>query len=97
MNNKAMRQRAEDIEKTRRLLKQFLYALHKSEGFGQNRLLRVLMEWAEIYKEVNDPKNDSNDEMLMIDRVLDEVVPSRYITKSVGREPLRDRYGRPIK
>lgn len=97
MNNRAMKQRAEDIEKTRRLLKQFLYALHKSEGFGQNRLLRVLMEWAEVYKEVNDPKNDSNDEMLMIDRVLDEVVPSRYITKSVGREPLRDRYGRPIK
>ena len=97
MNNKAMRQRAEDIEKTRRLLKQFLYALHKSEGFGQNRLLRVLMEWAEVYKEVNDPKNDSNDEMLMIDSVLDKVVPSRYITKSIGREPLRDRYGRPIK
>lgn len=97
MNNKAMKQRAEDIEKTRRLLKQFLYALHKSEGFGQNRLLRVLMEWAEVYKEVNDPKNDSNDEMLMIDKVLDQVVPSRYITKSVGREPLRDRYGRPIK
>lgn len=96
-SNKMMKQRAEDIEKTRRLLKQFLYALHKSEGFGQNRLLRVLMEWAEVYKEVNDPKNDSNDEMLMIDRVLDEVVPSRYITKSVGREPLRDRYGRPIK
>lgn len=96
-SNKIMKQRAEDIEKTRRLLKQFLYALHKSEGFGQNRLLRVLMEWAEVYKEVNDPKNDSNDEMLMIDRVLDEVVPSRYITKSVGREPLRDRYGRPIK
>lgn len=24
-------------------------------------------------------------------------VRSRYITKSVGREPLRDRYGRPIK
>lgn len=42
-------------------------------------------------------KNDSNDEMLMIDSVLDKVVPSRYITKSVGREPLRDRYGRPIK
>ena len=96
-SNKMMKQRAEDIEKTRRLLKQFLYALHKSEGFGQNRLLRVLMEWAEVYKEVNDPKNDSNDEMLMIDRVLDEVVPSRYITKSVGHEPLRDRYGRPIK
>jgi len=96
-SNKMMKQRAEDIEKTRRLLKQFLYALHKSEGFGQNRLLRVLMEWAEVYKEVNDPKNDSNDEMLMIDRVLDEVVPSRYITKSVGREPLRDRYGRLIK
>lgn len=97
MNNKAMRQRAEDIEKTRRLLKQFLFALHRSEGFGQNRLLRVLMEWAEVYKEVNDPKNDSSDEMMMIDAVLDKVVPSRYITKSVGREPLRDRYGRPIK
>lgn len=96
-SNKALKQRAEDIEKTRRLLKQFLYALHKSEGFGQNRLLRVLMEWAEVYKEVNDPKNNANDEMLMIDRVLDQVVPSRYITKSVGREPLRDRYGRIIK
>lgn len=97
MSNKDMKQRAEGIEKTRQLLKQFLYALHKSEGFGQNRLLRVLMEWAEVYKEANDPKNNANDEMLMIDRVLDKVVPSRYITKSVGREPLRDRYSRPIK
>lgn len=94
--SKATKQRIEDIEKTRTLLKQFLYALHKSEGFGERRLMRVLYEWSEVYAEVNDPKNNDNDEMLIIDAMLDTVVPSRYLTKAVGREPLKNRKGKEI-
>lgn len=94
--NKQAKQRADDIEKTRRLLKQFLFALHKSEGFGENRLLRVLIEWSEVYQYVNDPKNNANDEMMMIDRILDQVTPSAYVAKTIGHEKLLDNKGRPV-
>lgn len=94
--SKLMEERARDIDKTRRLLKQFLYALHKSEGFSEKRLLRVLTEWADVYKFVNDPKNNANDEMLMIDRVLDTLIP-RTIMSAVGYEKLLDMKGREIK
>ncbi len=97
MKNKKAIERANDIEKTRRLLKQFLYALHLSEGFGEKRLLRVLLEWSNVYSCVNDPKNNANDEMLLLDDVLDKVVPSKLITKSVGEEKLLDNKGREIK
>ncbi len=94
--SKLMEERARDIDKTRRLLKQFLYALYKSEGFGERRLIRVLAEWAEVYKFVNDPKNNANDEMLMIDRVLDTMIP-RTVMSAVGYEKLLDTRGREIK
>lgn len=94
--DKEAKKRAERIEWTRKLLKQFLYALHKSEGYGEQRLLRVLVEWSEVYEFVNDPKNNENDEMLLIDSVLDRVIPSRFVT-AIGREKLRDRKGKEIK
>ena len=94
--SKLMEERARDIDKTRRLLKQFLYALHKSESFGERRLMRVLAEWADVYKVVNDPKNNENDEMLMIDRVLDTTIP-RTVMSAVGYEKLLDTRGREVK
>lgn len=94
--SKLMEERARDIDKTRRLLKQFLYALHKSEGYGERRLVRVLAEWASVYKFVNDPKNNDNDEMLMIDRVLDGVLPKTVIS-AIGYEKLLDMKGRVVK
>ncbi len=93
---KLQMERVREIEQTRRILKQFLYALHTSEGFGEMRLLRVLLEWSEVYDKVNDPKNNANDEMMLIDSLLDKVVPSRLVTKSVGYEPLKDKKGRKI-
>ena len=94
--SKLMEQRAKDIDKTRRLLKQFLYALHISEGFGERRLIRVVYEWSQVYEHVKDPKNNENDEMLMIDRVLDNVLP-RTVLSSIGYEKLLDDKGREIK
>lgn len=94
--SKIAEERARDAEKTRRLLKQFLYALHVSEGFGEQRLLRVLIEWSEVYKQVNDPRNNDNDEMLMIDRVLDTTLPKRMMS-AIEYEKLRDRKGKEIK
>lgn len=93
---KQMEERARRIDETRRLLKQFLYALHVSEGFGEQRLVRVLNEWADVYEFVKDPKNNENDEMLMIDRVLDTKL-SRTVMTSVGYEKLLDMKGREIK
>lgn len=89
MINKKAIEHAKDVEKTRQLLKQFLYALHKSEGYGQERLLRVLLTWSETHKIVNDPKNNKTDEMLMIDRILDEVCPSRLLTLAIGKEKIK--------
>lgn len=94
--SKLMEERARNIDMTRRLLKQFLYALYKSEGYGEQRLMRVLMTWAETYKIVKDPKNDENSEMLMIDRVLDTVIP-KTVMSAVGYEKLLDSKGREIK
>lgn len=94
--SKLMEERARDIDKTRRLLKQFLYALHVSEGYGEQRLVRVLAEWSEVYKFVNDPKNNANDEMLMIDRVLDTIIP-KTVMSAVGYEKLLDMRGREVK
>lgn len=98
MNNmrKRMEQRAKDVEKTRRLLKQFLYALHVSEGFGERRLVRVVYEWSQVYEHVNNPKNNENDEMLMIDKVLDNILP-KPILSSIGYEKLLNRKGEEIK
>ena len=93
---KLMEERARRIDETRRLLKQFLYALHVSEGFGEQRLIRVLDEWANVYNVVKDPKNNENDEMLMIDRVLDTKIP-RTVMTSIGYEKLLDMKGREIK
>lgn len=93
---KELEERAKRQEHTRRLLKQFLYALHVSEGFGEGRLLRVLVEWAEVYQKVNDPRNNANDEMLMIDRVLENVFPEGCMV-SIGYEKLLDRKGKEIK
>lgn len=94
--SKLMEERAREQNHTRRILKQLLYALHRSEGYGEQRLVRVLDEWADVYKIVNDPKNDSNDEMLMIDRVLDNVIPETVMS-AVGYEKLLDRKGREVK
>ena len=94
--SKLMEERAKEIAHTRRVLKQLLYAIHKSEGFGEQRLLRVLYEWAETSEFVRNPKNNENDEMLMIDRVLDKVIPNTVMT-SIGYEKLLDRKGRVVK
>ena len=94
--SKLMEERARDLDKTRRLIKQFLYALYKSEGFGEQRLIRVLYAWCETQDVVKDPKNDENDEMLMIDRVLDRVLPPT-IMSTIGYEKLLDKKGREIK
>ena len=99
MSNKLIKQaeeRAIRAEWTRKILKQVLYALHKSEGFGEQRLVRVLLEWCEVYKFVNDPKNNANDEMLMIDGVLDSVMPPRFVA-SIGYEKFLDKKGNEIK
>lgn len=93
---KRMEERARDIDKARRLLKQLLYALHVSEGFGEQRLIRVLAEWVEVQNFVKDPKNNENDEMLMIDRVLNTALPETILSY-VGYEKLLDRKGREIK
>ncbi len=97
--NKEFIKRANEIELTRRVLKQLLYALHVSEGFGSYRLLRVLYEWAETQDMVKKSSNlsEQNDEMLMIDKVLDNVLPSRFVQDVIGSEPLRDTKGREIK
>lgn len=81
------RERDKTINQTRQILKQFLYALHKSEGYGETRLLRTLYEWADTYEYVNNPKNNSNDEMLMIDNVLEKVI-GKYTVLNIGREPI---------
>lgn len=81
------RERDKNINHTRQILKQFLYALHKSEGYGEIRLLRCLCEWADTYEYVNDPKNNLNDEMLMIDSVLEKVI-GKYTVLSIGRDPI---------
>ena len=94
--SKLMKERAMDIEKTRRLLKQFLYALYLSEGFGEKRLMRVLATWSHVYKTVRDHKSDENTEMLMIDRVLDNIIPKTYMS-AVGYEKFLDRKGKEIK
>lgn len=94
--SKLMEERARKIDHTRRILKQFLYALYKSEGYGERRLIRVLAEWAEVYKFVSDPKNNENDEMLMIDRVLDTLIP-QTVMSSIGYEKLLDMKGREVK
>lgn len=93
---KQMEERARRIDETRRLLKQFLYALHKSEGFGEQRLIRVVDEWADVYEFVKNPKNDENTEMLMIDRVLDTVLP-KTVMSPIGYEKLLDMKGREVK
>ncbi len=93
--SKLMEERARRIDETRRLLKQFLYALHVSEGFGEQRLIRVLDEWAEVYEFVKDHRNNENDEMLMIDRVLDRVLPKTVMT-SVGYEKFLDSRGKEV-
>ena len=93
---KRMEERAREIEHTRRVLKQLLYALHVSEGFGEQRLIRVLYEWCETNEFVRNPKNNENDEMLMIDRVLDKVLP-KSVMSAVDYEKLLDRKGREIK
>lgn len=93
--SKLMEERARNIAHTRRIVKQFLYALYKSEGFGERRLLRVLDEWAEVYRFVNDPKNDSNDEMLMIDSILDTAIP-QTVMSSIGYEKLLNTKGREV-
>lgn len=93
---KAAEEKARDIQKARRLLKQLLYALHKSEGFGEDRLTRVLVEWGETHEIVKDPRNNENDEMLMIDRVLDKVLPPR-VMDAVGYEKLLDMKGKEVK
>lgn len=95
---KERKRKAEEVEKTRYILKQLLYALHVSEGFGENRLLRVLVEWAETQKLVQDMnKSEANDAMLMIESVLDKVLQSQFVEKTLGREPLRDWKGKEIK
>ena len=94
--SKLMEERARKIDHTRRIVKQFLYALMKSEGFGEQRLMRVLQEWAETYEFVNDHRNDENSEMLMIDRILDSVLP-KTVMSSIGYEKLLDNKGREIK
>lgn len=93
---KMLEERVAKADFTRRLLKQFLYALHVSEGFGEGRLLSVLITWSKVYQKVNDPKNDANDEMLMIDSVLSKVLPDIGM-KSIGHEKLLDKKGREIK
>lgn len=94
--SKLAEERVRRIDDTRRIIKQFLYALHKSEGFGEQRLMRVLLEWTEVYKFVNDPKNNKNDEMLMIDSVLNKVIPPRFVS-SIGYEKFLDKKGHEIK
>ena len=92
---KEMEERAKNATLTRRIIKQLLYALHVSEGFGEQRLMRVLYEWTEVYKFVNDPKNDLNSEMLLIDKLLDSVLPERVMS-SVGYEKLLDKKGKEV-
>lgn len=94
--SKLMEERARKINHTRKIVKQFLYVLHKSEGFGEQRLMRVLAEWCETYDFVNDHRNDENTEILMIDRVLDTVLPETVMT-AVGYEKLLDMKGREVK
>jgi hypothetical protein len=91
-----MEERARKIDHTRRIVKQFLYALVKSEGYGEQRLMRVLKVWSETYDFVNDHRNDENTEMLMIDRVLDTALP-KTVMSAVGYEKLLDMKGREVK
>lgn len=85
-----------EADRNRAIIKQFLYTLYVSEGFGEKRLLRVLLKWADTYAWVNDPKNDKNDVLLKIDSILDSVMPPSMV-KAIGYEPLKDKYGRVIK
>lgn len=94
--SKLMEERARKTDHTRRIVKQFLYALMKSEGFGEQRLVRVLQVWSETYEFVNDHRNDENTEMLMIDRILDKVLP-KTVMSAVGYEKLLNMKGREIK
>ncbi len=81
-----MKSNYRDIDKvdhTRRILKQMLWALHISEGFGEQRLMRVLATWSEVYKTV---EKDPTNEMLVLDDYLDEVCPTKRLTRAIGKE-----------
>ena len=81
-NYKAREERQKLIDLTANNFKIFLYALHRSEGFGENRLLRVIEECLEVAKLTN----YNNEDMLVIDRVLGKVLGEEEI-KSIGLEP----------
>ena len=82
-NYKAREQRQKMIDLTANNFKIFLYALHRSEGFGENRLLRVIEECLEVANMTH----YNNDDMLIIDRVLEQVLGKDEVT-AIGREPL---------
>ena len=63
-------------------IKIFLLALRHSEGFGKNKLLRVLYEYTQLQNEAN----FNNDEMLIVDRELEKVL-GKEVIDSIGREP----------
>ena len=88
--------RAEDRELVRRVLKQLLFALHKSEGFSTMRLMRVVLEWTEVQEFVNSgSKEDQSDKLIEIDRILDELLPSKFVS-AIGREKLKNWKGENI-
>lgn len=92
---KANLKRVNDITIVKNTLKQLLYVLHVQNGYGEKRLLRLLHDWAELQDYIIS-SDDSNTELLLVDRMLDEVFPAGVVSV-IGYEPLKDRKGRIIK
>lgn len=95
---KQYKENLKENELARRFLKQMLYTLHISEGFGRDRLLRVLMEWTEQQNKIINASTEIKSDMLIeIDTILDTVMPSKFIDDVTGREKLRNKKGKIIK
>lgn len=46
-------------------------------------------KWSEINSKVGNASNNSNDEMMMIDAILDEILPSGVVKDGIGYEPFK--------
>lgn len=90
-NYKAKISQNERIEIVRNNLKMLLYALSRSEGFGEKRLLRVMHEFCEV---VNNIK--SSDDLMVIDIELEKIL-GKETMQNIGYELLKDNKGNIVK
>lgn len=82
-NYKMAQQRKFATDLTRANLKLFLVALMRSEGFGKDRLYRVLYEFCSLVAN----ESYETDEMLMVDKIIESKMGKDFIL-NIGREKL---------